>query len=72
MFKSLQPPNFDHLKRILQEYETIEKLTPKPRFMTLPHPTPRKILVRAFTKPTTGQFLEILLNLETHQMTPDI
>lgn len=66
MFKSLQPPKFDYLKRIiLQEYNTIERLTPKPRFITLAHPTLHKMLVRAITKPTTGQFLEILLNLES-------
>lgn len=65
IFKCLPPPQFDQLKKlILQEYHTIENIVAKPRFISLAHPTLRKILVRASTKPTTEQLFEILLHFQ--------
>ena len=65
ILKCLPPPRFDHLKKvILQEYPSIQQWVPKPRFVTLAHPTLRKILIRANTRPTTVQLFDILLQLE--------
>lgn len=65
VFKCLPPPNFDFLKRvILQEYHSISHLVKPPQFLTLTHPSLRKILIRAEVKPTINQSFDMLVKLE--------
>ena len=58
--------HFNQLKTvILQNYNSINHLAPRPRFITLATPSLRKTLVRAEVKPTTDQHFDLLVSIES-------
>ena len=62
IFKCLPLPQFTNLKAIiLQQYHKIQRLAPRPRFITLKSHTLGRELIRSRAHPTDEQFVDIVL-----------